>query len=157
MPARPTQLAERAIESRPMSAAQTYALSLKQPWAALLAHGRKTIEVRRWPTVRRGGILIHAARVPDERAEVWALLPPELREAAALKGGIVGVAELTGCRAYRNRDAFAADQLQHLNPVDWFEGTVLYGFTFQNAKPLPFQACSGWMRFFPVELDLDAT
>src|SRR5205823_6217499 len=31
-----------------------YALSLKQPWATLLAHAVKTIEVRKWPTARRG-------------------------------------------------------------------------------------------------------
>src|SRR5204863_2700985 len=38
-----------------------YALSLKQPWAALLVHGRKSVEVRSWPTARRGRVLIHAA------------------------------------------------------------------------------------------------
>ncbi len=43
--------------------AKLYALSLKQPWAALLVTGRKRIEVRNWPTARRGRILIHAARV----------------------------------------------------------------------------------------------
>ena len=56
-----------------------YALSLKQPWAALLVHGGKTIEVRRWATSRRGRILIHAARVPDPRPEAWTQVPPELR------------------------------------------------------------------------------
>ena len=30
-----------------------YALSLKQPWAALLVHGLKSIEVRRWAAARR--------------------------------------------------------------------------------------------------------
>ena len=45
-----------------------YALSLKQPWAALLVYGRKTVEVRRWATKRRGPVLIHAARVPDRTA-----------------------------------------------------------------------------------------
>src|SRR5437016_1110202 len=58
-----------------------YALSIKQPWAALLVHGHKTIEVRRWPTARRGTILIHAARVPDERPEAWRRVPAELSEA----------------------------------------------------------------------------
>src|SRR5271167_1377360 len=72
-----------------------YALSLKQPWAALLAHGRKTIEVRRWPTARRGRILIHAARVPDERPEAWAHVPPEWLETAQLLGGIIGAGEIT--------------------------------------------------------------
>src|SRR4051794_31022472 len=57
-----------------------YALSLKQPWAALLVHGVKTIEVRRWPTARRGRVLIHAARVPDDRPEAWSRVPEELHD-----------------------------------------------------------------------------
>lgn len=128
-----------------------YALSLKQPWAALLVHGRKTVEVRRWPTARRGSVLIHAARVPDERSEVWARVPPELREAARLLGGIVGQGELTGCRAYRTAEAFAADQARHLNDPGWFDGRVLYGFAFDRLTVLPFRPYPGWMRFFPVE------
>ena len=66
-----------------------YALSLKQPWAALLVAGRKSIEVRKWPTVRRGRILIHAARVSDDRTEAWALVPGDLRPLAQRIGGIL--------------------------------------------------------------------
>src|SRR5947199_331497 len=50
-----------------------YALSFKQPWAALLVHGLKSIEVRVWPIARRGPVLIHAARIPDPRPD--AVLP----------------------------------------------------------------------------------
>src|SRR5947208_522484 len=70
------------VGPRGAAAVPHYALSLKQPWAALLAAGRKTVEVRRWPTPRRGPVLIHAARVPDPRPQAWALVPPELAEAA---------------------------------------------------------------------------
>ena len=129
-----------------------YALSLKQPWAALLAHGRKTIEIRRWPTARRRRILIHAARTPDERAEAWSLVPSELREAARLVGGIVGVGDLTGCVTYRTLSAFKVDQERHLNKPAWFRGPVLYGFIFANLAPRPFLPYPGWMRFFPVEI-----
>jgi hypothetical protein len=128
-----------------------YALSVKQPWAALLAHGLKTIEVRRWPTARRGPILIHAARVPDQRPESWARVPPELGDAAQLLGGIIGSGELIGCVAYKTLDAFVADQERHLNKPDWFTGPVMYGFTFASLTVLPFRPYSGWMRFFPVE------
>src|SRR5579871_4235318 len=107
-----------------------YALSLKQPWAALLVHGRKTIEVRRWSTPRRGRILIHAARVPDPQPWAWAQLPPELREAAQLVGGIVGAGDLTGCLSYRDADRFTADAALHLNDPAWFRPPALYGFTF---------------------------
>src|SRR5262245_47767437 len=116
---------------------ELYALSLKQPWAALLASGRKTIEVRSWPTARRGQVLIHAARVPDGRPEAWADVPADLLPAARLVGGIVGVAELTGCRAYRDAAAFAADRPLHWNAPEWFE-PVRYGLVFAGAKPLPF-------------------
>jgi len=133
---------------------QTYALSLKQPWATLLVYARKTIEVRRWPTARRGRILIHAARVPDVREEAWRLLPAELREAAQLLGGFVGTGELTGCIAYRNREAFAADRSRHLNDPSWFQGPVLYGFSFAKPTVVPFRPYPGWMRFFPVHHDV---
>ena len=58
----------------------TYALSLKQPWAALVVAGRKAIEVRKWPTGVRGRVFIHAARVPDDRPEAWTLVPDDLRD-----------------------------------------------------------------------------
>ena len=128
-----------------------YALSLKQPWAALLVHGRKTIEVRRWATTRRGPILIHAARVPDPRPEAWAQVPPELREAARLVGGVIGAADLTGVKAYRTVEAFVADQARHLNDPSWFQPPCLYGFLFANPRALPFRAYKGNVRFFTVE------
>lgn len=128
-----------------------YALSVKQPWATLLVHGHKTIEVRRWPTARRGRILIHAARVPDPRPESWDLLPHDLAEAARLGGGIVGAGDLTECVEYRSQETFAADQARHLNDAAWFDGPVVYGFRFANLTPLLFRPCSGWMRFFPID------
>src|SRR6516164_2916216 len=109
------------MNPQPTESDPAYALSLKQPWAAMLVHGRKTIEVRRWPTDRRGPVLIHAARVPDERKEAWELLPAELSASAKLMGGIIGMGELTGCVAYRSRQTFMADQSRHLNDPSWFE------------------------------------
>jgi (5-formylfuran-3-yl)methyl phosphate synthase len=129
-----------------------YALSLKQPWATLLAHGLKTIEVRSWPTDRRGKILIHAARVPDHRTEAWAKLPLELHSAARQVGGIIGEGDLVNCVEYSTPDEFAADRESHLNDAAWFEPPRLYGFKFADLKPLPFRPYSGWMRFFPVEV-----
>ncbi len=133
-----------------MEPSREYALSLKQPWATVLVYGLKTMEIRRWPTARRGRVLIHAATVPDERPEAWALVPEELREAAELAGGIVGAADLTGCVAYRTAEAFAADTACHRNDPSWFRGPALYGFRFANAVVLPFRRYPGWMRFFPV-------
>src|SRR5438094_6954309 len=81
--------------------AGSVAISVKQPWAALLVAGLKTVEVRRWPTRRRGRVLIHAAKVADDRPEGWArITTPDLQAAAARCGGIVGAAEITACRTY---------------------------------------------------------
>jgi uncharacterized protein (UPF0264 family) len=127
-----------------------YALSLKQPWATLLVHGLKTIEVRRWTTKHRGPLLIHAAGVSDERPEGWARLPDELREHAELCGGIVGVGTLVECKRYRTAESFRADQSHHLNEPDWFEPAGLFGLRFTDLRPLPYRAYPGWMRLFSV-------
>jgi hypothetical protein len=37
-------------------------LSIQQPWASLIMHGRKPIELRSWPTQHRGPLAVHAAR-----------------------------------------------------------------------------------------------
>lgn len=128
-----------------------HALSVKQPWAALLAAGIKTIEVRRWPTARRGRILIHAARVPDERRQAWEHVPKEWLETAQLLGGIVGVGELIDCRAYRTSDEFQVDTRRHLNDPSWFEPRT-YGFVFDKLQVLPFRRYPGWLRFFAVDI-----
>lgn len=128
-----------------------YALSLKQPWATLLVNGLKTIEVRSWPTARRGPILIHAARVPDGRPQAWAKVPLDLLKQTKQRGGIIGSAEVIGCVTYASQKAFGADQNLHLNEPGWFLGPKLFGFTFTNAKALPFYPFSGWMRFFEVD------
>lgn len=139
-------------ESRPASAPE-YALSLKQPWATLLVHGLKTIEVRRWQTRPRGPLLIHAARIPDPRPEAWLYVPEHLREhARRCVGGVVGRGHLTGCVRYRTREAFVADLRRHLNHPDWFESKGLYGFVFDRLEVLDFYPCPGQTRFFRVTL-----
>lgn len=129
-----------------------HALSVKQPWAALLAAGVKTVEVRTWPTTKRGPILIHAGKVPDPRPEAWAwVTTPELQAAAALLGGVVGAGELVGCKAYPTRAKFVADRGRHLNDPDWYAEAGLYGFAFRDLRSVPFHPCPGNTFFFPVE------
>ena len=131
--------------------APRYAISLRQPWAALVVAGLKTVEVRTWPTRRRGPILIHASKIVDERPEGWShISTPELKRAAALLGGIVGAVELTDCIEYDSADSFAAAVPHHYNAPSWFKPPRLYGFAFGNAKALPFVKLPGNTNFFPV-------
>lgn len=47
-----------------MSAAVMKALSVKQPWANMIASGEKSIETRTWATDYRGELLIVSSRKP---------------------------------------------------------------------------------------------
>jgi len=68
------------------------ALSIKNPWATLIADGKKTIETRTWPTKYRGPLLICATKQPP----------------APNSGYAVAVADLVDCRVMVPADEPAA-------------------------------------------------
>lgn len=128
------------------------AISIKQPWAALLVAGVKTVEVRTWATRVRGPVLIHASKGVDPRPDGWKLLnTPELQTLSSYRGGIIGRAVLTACARYRTAEAFAAAVAAHRNNPDWFVASGLYGFVFQNPTQIAYTACPGRTLFFAVE------
>jgi hypothetical protein len=129
----------------------SYALSLKQPWAALVVAGLKTIEVRRWATNIRGRLFIHAARVSDDRVEGWARVNDDIRSLAELTGGLIGAVELTACVRYRTTRSFVADESNHLNVASWFQPPQMFGFCFRDATAMDFVQCRGHVRFFTVD------
>lgn len=124
-----------------------YALSLRQPWATLLTHGLKTIEIRRWRTNLRCRIYIHASRTPDERPQAWAHVPKSLLADAQRGGGLVGHAEIAECRRYDSADAFVREQADHLNDPTWFE-PPMYGIVFREPTSIAFVPARGQSRFF---------
>ena len=128
------------------------ALSVKQPWAALIVAGLKRVEVRTWPTRRRGRILIHAGKVRDHRPEGWALIDtPELGELSRLRGGIIGVVKLADCVTYPTAQSFVEAIEFHRNEPDWFRPGGLHGFVFQDPHPIAYHPCPGQTMFFSVE------
>jgi hypothetical protein len=117
------------------------ALSIRQPWAWLIVNGHKDIENRSWATKFRGPVLIHAAKgmtgaeyndAYHFALEVGINIPPfnDLE-----RGGIVGMATVTGCSD------------NSLSP--WFFGK--FGFELADAKLLPFQPYKGQLGFFDIE------
>ncbi len=68
-----------------------YALSVKQPWAELIARGRKRIEHRSWTTRHRGDLLIVASRTADAEA----LADEGLTDEAHAYGAAVCVVAIT--------------------------------------------------------------
>lgn len=53
------------------------ALTIRQPWASLIAAGVKTIETRSWSTKYRGPLAIHAGTSKPKRSAVGDWLPCE--------------------------------------------------------------------------------
>jgi hypothetical protein len=114
--------------------------------------GVKTVEVRTWPTRRRGPVLIHAGKLPDDRPEGWALITTaELHALARLRGGVIGVGDLVGCETYATAEAFAAAADRHRNSPEWFRPPGLFGFVFRNPRPVAYHACPGKTMLFQVE------
>jgi len=76
------------------------ALSLKQPWASLVAEGHKSIETRRWRTYYRGPLLICASKSVDRDAIM--LTGPDLKDYP--RGVALAVTKLAGCRPMTEKD-----------------------------------------------------
>jgi len=117
------------------------ALSIRQPWAWMIANGHKDVENRTWNTHFRGEFLIHAAKgmTRDEYAIAEALAEDQgvslPRFAELERGGIVGQAEITHCVSGSSSP--------------WFFGP--YGHVYTNPvefkEPIPFK---GALKYFDV-------
>lgn len=126
------------------------ALSIRQPWAGLIVAGRKSIEVRTWPTAHRGPLLVHASKVRDERPEATQWVTPAVAPFCELTGGVIGLVDLIECRDYRTPPEFLADRAAHLNAPHWFQLQGLFGFRLANPVRVTFFPCSGQTRLFHV-------
>ena len=119
-------------------------ISIRQPWAHFIVMGWKQIENRNWATKYRGPVLVHASKGMT-RAEyadacdcavIDCGIAPSLLPAfeELQRGGIVGMAEVTGC---------VID-----SPDPWFFGTV--GHVLANAQQLSFIPLKGQLGYFDV-------
>jgi hypothetical protein len=110
-------------------------LSIRQPWAWLIAAGHKNIENRGWRTDFVGRIYIHAAKLYDNsyRADLYHIALPSVMTF----GAIIGEVDIVDCVTRSNSK--------------WFIGP--YGFVLSNPvlyiKPIP---CKGRLGFFEPNL-----
>jgi hypothetical protein len=122
------------------------AISLWQPWAWLIFHG-KPVENRDWPTRYRGPLLIHASKTWDSNGFAWIcdtfgaklsnLMPNTFPQ-----GYIVGKVNLIDCVT------------EYDSP--WFFGP--YGHVYREARefktPIPYRGSQGIFEV-PNEIILD--
>ena len=86
-------------------------LSLKQPFADLLALGEKTIELRKWNTKFRGEFLIHASKNID--VDACERLDIEIEKLSI--GAMISYAYLYDVKVYSNQEDFNRDKQKHFS------------------------------------------
>jgi hypothetical protein len=122
-------------------------ISLHQPYAELLASGKKTIETRGWSTKFRGSFLIHASKTVD----VGACKYYEIDMDRIVKGAIIGKAVIYDVKKYLNNNEFALDKNKHLSLKKLVNNKNMYGFLIKDAIKFEHSIpCLGKMGFFDV-------
>lgn len=118
-------------------------LSIRQPWAWLIAQGFKDVENRSWATKVRGQILVHAGKAFDKDGYAWVKREfphiPLPTPSEFEFGGIVGCADLVDCVP---PDSDLAGRIDSR----WYLGQ--YGYVVDRAYPLPFIPLKGRLGFF---------
>jgi len=128
------------------------ALSIKQPWAWLIASGFKPVENRSWPTNYRGRIYVHAGKKPDTaETKIYPVYfnQQELDKLFELtewgQSAIIGEVDIVDCR-FR----YPGENANLHSP--WHEESM-YGFYLVNPveyeTPIP---CRGQLGFFEVTM-----
>jgi hypothetical protein len=87
------------------------AISLKQPWANLIAQGKKTIETRTWPTKYRGELLIVSSKSPNIAPAGYALAVVDLVDCRPMA---VEDEEAACCKIYPRAHAWVLQNIRAL-------------------------------------------
>lgn len=128
------------------------ALTIRQPWATLIALGEKQFETRSWQTKFRGQIAIHAGKSIDKEACEFPEIKKVINEHGINSykdlptGSVIATANITGCykviedygnSAYTNGPVIRSYEYPFGN---YTEGR--YAWKLDSVKPLkePIQA-----------------
>lgn len=107
-------------------------LTIKQPWAWLIAAGHKDVENRGWATHFRGRFLIHAGKSVDMAGIEFARRTGVRLPDRLILGAIIGAAEIYDCLT--------------VSKSRWFFGP--FGFALREARELPPFRCPGKLGFW---------
>lgn len=102
-------------------------LAIRQPYAALILAGAKTIEVRSWPTTHRGPLLIVASGNPLQ-------IDIDGEPATLPAGCQVCIADVTDCRPLTAEDLEAAYLPDDFDPAGQFAWTLA---NVREVEPAP--------------------
>lgn len=113
------------------------AISIKQPWANMIAEGVKTIETRTWATRHRGPLLIVSSKRPKIDPAGCAVAIVRLVDCRTM----VPEDELmAGCPVYAKAHAWVLEDVRTFEPFP-VEGSLgIYNVTLPAEHALVFQA-----------------
>lgn len=113
-------------------------LSIRQPWASLVAMGIKILDIRSRDCHYRGPVAIYATRGHVRRKDRKYFEEVLGREISSLPyGKIIAAADITGAIRFDNPEKFAAySECHYLSPFYFEEGMTVYGWILQNVRPL---------------------
>ncbi len=89
------------------------AISLKQPWANLVAEGKKTIETRKWNTRYRGDLVICSSQKPDIHPAGYAICVVEVYDTRPMQKKDEKAA---CCKVYSKAHSWFLRNLRPINP-----------------------------------------
>lgn len=131
----------------------TKVLSLKQPYAWLIANGYLLVDDRTWGTQYRGPLLIHASKGLYEQYYDYIKSRTDIPLPTKDKleyGGVIGVANLVHCcRPGDLPEGVSRQQRAHFGGVH----QEYFGFLFEQATPLAFIPCPGKLGIFEINVD----
>lgn len=129
------------------------ALSLKQPFAWLIANGYLLVDDRSWGTQYRGPILIHASKglYKEYYQYIKSNTDIPIPDKDKLEyGGVVGIAKLVLCsKPGALPVGISREQRSHFSGVHHSS----FGFLFEDAMPLPLMPCAGKLGIFEIDVD----
>lgn len=132
-------------------------ISIKQPWASLIAHGIKDIENRTWKTKFRGRILVHVsgptkfnADFTDDQAKLIGPIIKTAIDGSMPFGAIIGEVDIINC--VQNHPSIWAERNKGIwnwvltNPVLYNEPILnikgklsIWNYEFENLKPINYK------------------
>ena len=126
-------------------------ITIKQPWATLIAKGYKEYEFRTWKTKYRGDILIHAGKGIDKKAmSRFKYLNLEYPI-----GKIIAKATITDCIYVDDefaRKMFQKDSLVYRRLTDR-DGWNGYGFKLENIEEIKPIEVNGKLSLWDYEYE----
>lgn len=126
-------------------------ITIKQPWATLIAKGLKQYEFRTWKTNYRGDILIHASKSVDKEAmNFFSYL-----NFSYPTGCLIARATMTDCvkadSSFRQEMLQKDEKIYHnLKNTNW-QG---YGFKLENVRSLKPTPVKGNLSLWECDIDI---